>query len=110
MTASVKHWGVAGAPFTSADQSSAAASVTDAPRSGECLVIEGLTIAVGTTMTVTLKEETSGDVILGPLYILANTSIHIPFGRKLPTAGKKLQVLTSASGNVMVLAGYRSEA
>src|ERR1035437_2256350 len=53
-------WGVAGVPFTSADQHSAAASVTDAPTGGQKLIIDDLIVSIGTAMSVTFKEETSG--------------------------------------------------
>jgi hypothetical protein len=99
-------------PFTSADQHSAVASVTDAPTTGQNLVIDDLVISVDTAMTVTFKEETSGTVIRGPLYLAANTVTQITLrGKtKLPTANKKLQVITSVAGNIMVEATYHSEA
>lgn len=107
-------WGIAGVPFTSADQHSAVASVSDAPTGGQKLVIDDLLISVDTTMSVTLKEETSGTVIAGPFYLPANSGpVQItPRGKgwKLATADKKLQVITSVAGNIMVQAGYHSEA
>jgi len=105
-------WGVGGSPFISSDQHSAAASVTDAPLVATAkLVIDDIFLAVDTTMNVIFKEETSGTILLGPLYMLANTSLQLtPRGRlKLFTANKKLQVITSVSGNIMVMAGYHSE-
>ena len=110
-TAWTSVFGVAGVPFTSADQHSAAASVTDAPTSGQKLVIDELTISVDTTMNVRFKEETTGTTLFGPYYILANTTIHLKYlnKRKLATADKKLQVLTSVSGNITVGAHYHSE-
>jgi hypothetical protein len=104
-------WGVAGVPFTSADASSAA-SVTDAPVTGQCLVIDEVLISSGAAISVTLKEETSGTVIYGPVYMAANSTVHLKMAgrRKLPTAGKKLQAQASGAGNVSVLASYHSEA
>jgi hypothetical protein len=105
--------GIAGLPFTSADQHSAVASVTSAPTSGQKLVITDIFVSVDTAMSVTFKEETSGTVITGPFYLPANGTIQLtPRGKqwKLPVADKKLQVLTSVSGNIMVDAGYYSEA
>ncbi len=104
--------GVTAAPFTSADQHSGVASVTDAPTSGQKLVITDLIVAVDTTMSVTFKCETSGAIIAGPFYMAANSSQQFtPRSKawKLATADKKLQVLTSVAGNIMVDAHYFSE-
>lgn len=104
--------GVAGVPFTSADQHSAAASVTDAPTSGQKLVVTDLFVSVDTAMTVTFKCETSGVVIAGPFYLPANGTLQLtPRSKawKLATANKKLQVITSVAGNIMVDAHYFSE-
>lgn len=104
--------GVLGVPYTSADAHSAVASVTDAPTAGEKLVVDDLIISVDTTMSVTFKEETSGKVVHGPLYIAANSVVQITLrGKtKLSTADKKLQVITSVAGNISVEATYHSEA
>lgn len=109
------HWtavhGISSAPFTSADQHSAVASVTDAPTSGQKLVITDILMSVDTAMSVMFKCETTGAIICGPFYLPANGSLQVtPRGRwKLATADKKLQVLTSVAGNVMVDAHYFSE-
>lgn len=105
-------WGVSAVPFTSADQHSAAASVTSAPSSGQKLVIDDIFFSTDTAMSFTFKEETSSTVIMGPFYLPANGSMQItPRGKKkLPVADKKLQVLTSVAGNIMVDVGYHSEA
>lgn len=106
-------WGVAGVPFTSADQHSAVASVTDAPTAGQKLVIDDLILSTDTDMTVTFKEETSGTVIFGPWYLTAKGGAMqvTPRGKKkLATANKKLQVITSVAGNITVQASYHSEA
>lgn len=106
-------WGVGGVPFNSADQSASAASVSDAPTTGQKIVVDDIVISVGSAISVTLKEETSGTVIAGPFYMAANTTqIFRPRGKgwKLPVANKKLQVQTSGAGNVTVHAGYHSEA
>lgn len=105
-------WGVSAVPFTSADQHSAVASVTDSPGTGLKLVIDDIFVSVDTAMNVIFKEETSGTVIAGPFYLPANGTMQItPRGKKkLPVAAKKLQVITSVSGNIMVDVGYHSEA
>lgn len=106
--------GIAGVPFTSADQHSAVASVTSAPTaSTKKLVITDIFVSVDTAMNVTFKEETSGTVICGPFYLPANGSAQFTprsDAWKLPVANKKLQVLTSVAGNIMVDAHYYSEA
>lgn len=105
--------GVAGVPFTSADQHSVLASITDAPTSGQKLVVTDIVVSVDTAMSVTFKEETAGNaVVIGPVYMAANSTLQLtPRGKlwKLSTADKKLQVITSVAGNIMVDAGYYSE-
>lgn len=106
-------WGVSGLPFTSADQHSAVASVTDAPTSGQKLVLDDIIVSVDTQMNVTFKCETTGAVVCGPFYLPANSQMQVTprgKGRKLATADKKLQVITSVAGNIMVDIGYHSEA
>lgn len=106
-------WGVAGVPFVSADQHSAVASITDAPTSGQKLVIDDIIVSVDTAMSVTFKEETSGTIIFGPWYLPANSGpVQVtPRGKKkLATANKKLQVITSVAGNITVSTSYHSEA
>jgi len=104
-------WGVSGVPKTSADQHSAVASCTDAPVSGQKLVIDDIFVSVDTAMSVTFKCETTGTVVAGPFYLAANSSMQItPRGKKkLATADKKLQFITSGAGNIMVDVGYHSE-
>lgn len=104
-------FGVSGARFTSADASASAAAVTDAPTAGQKLVITDVLISVDTAMRVDLKEETSGTIIAS-LYLPANGSAQwtARSKTKLATADKKLQVQTSAAGNIAVTAHYYSEA
>jgi hypothetical protein len=105
-------WGVVGVPFTSADQSVTPADVTDAPTAGQKIVVDELFISSDTALSVTFKEATSGTVVIGPIYLAANSSLHVALKdeRKLATADKKLQVQSSIAGNISVLAGYHSEA
>lgn len=104
-------FGVAGARFTSADQSAAVASITDAPTSGQKLVITDIEISVDTAMRVDFKEETTGTII-SSIYMAASSTVHLitRSKRKLATVNKKLQVQTSATGNISVVAFYYSEA
>ena len=106
--------GVAGVPFTSADAQTAAA-VTDAPTSGQKLVITDLLISNNSAVAIQLTfiEETSGTVITGPFALPSGTSIQLTTrskGWKLPVADKKLMVDASAAGAIMVDAHYYSEA
>jgi hypothetical protein len=104
--------GIAGVPFTSADQHSAAANCTDLPTSTQKLVITDVFISVDTAMNVTFKIETAGTVIIGPIYIPANGTVQLTprsRGWKLATADKHLQVITSVAGNISVDVHYYSE-
>jgi len=103
-------FGVSGARFTSANQSASAASVTNAPTTGQKLVITDVLISVDTAMRVDLKEETSGTV-LASLYLPANGTVQFtPRGKlKLATVNKKLQLQTTVSGNVATTVFYYSE-
>ena len=99
------------ARFTSADQSGADADVTAAPTGSQKLVITDIVVSVDTAMRVDFKEETAGTVFLS-LYLAANGSAQITPRSifKLNTADKKLQVRTSASGNIAVTVWHYSEA
>lgn len=103
-------WGVLGLPFTSADQHAAAASVTDVPVVGQRLEIDDIFMSADTAMNVTFKEETSGTVVFGPIYLAANTpfSLGMRGRRKLPLINTRLQVITSVAGNITVSVGYHS--
>lgn len=104
-------FGVSGARFTSADQHSAVAPVTDAPTTGEKLVITDLIISVDTAMRVDFSIETGGTILLS-LYLPANGTVQFtPRSKlKLATADKKLMVRTSVAGNIAVTPFYFSEA
>lgn len=104
--------GIAGARFTSADQSAAAAVVTSAPTSGQKLVITDLIISVDTAMRVDFSVESSAGTVIESIYMAANSTVNLVTRskRKLATADKKLAVRTSASGNISVNAFYYSEA
>ena len=103
-------FGIAGARFTSADQSGGVAAVTDAPTTGQKLVVTGILVSADTAMRADFSEETSGTIVAS-IYVAANASGQWqPQGKvKLVTANKKLMVRTSASGNVSVTACYHSE-
>ena len=104
-------FGVAGVAFASADAQTAAA-VTDAPESGERLVITDLIVSSDTDLALTFHEESTAATVIFKVYIPANGTIQItPRGKvKLPTVNKKLMVDASAAGNITVTAVYYSEA
>lgn len=85
--------------------------ITDAPASGQKLVITDLILSVDTAMAVTLKEQDTGAVIRGPLYLAANTTLQLTTrgATKLPTADKALVLFASVPGNVSAEAIYFSE-
>jgi hypothetical protein len=103
-------FGVGGLRVTSADMSGAEVDLTDAPEAGKHLVVTDVIVSVDTDMRVDLKEETWGSV-LASFYMAANTTIQItPRGKwRISNPDKKLQGITSAAGNVSILAFYYSE-
>lgn len=104
-------FGVSGARFTSANATTAAA-VTDAPTTGQKLVIDDLIVATGSTaLQVDFQIETAATVFI-TAYLPANFFGQITLrGKfKLPTADKKLMVRTSVAGTIAVTAFYHSEA
>lgn len=104
-------FGVGGACFSSADQSGSAANVTDAPTSGQKLVITDLVVSAAAAMVVTFTEETSGTIIFKVCLAANSTVVISPRSKiKLATADKKLKAQASASGTLTVLASYYSEA
>jgi hypothetical protein len=104
-------YGVSGAAFVSAD-ASAITAITDAPTTGQKLVIDDIFLSVGSTaMQVDFKLETAGTILLPSIYALANSFYQItPRGKlKLATADKRLMIDTSVAGNVSVTVFYHSE-
>lgn len=103
--------GVGGARFTSADQSGGVASITDAPTTGKKIVVTDLIISTAAAMRVDFKEETSGTVKFS-VYMAANDTKTIQTNGKLKldTVDKKLQIQTSAAGNISITPLWYSEA
>ncbi len=111
--ADVHGLGTPAVPFTSANASAAAVAVTNAPTTGQKLVVTDVIISVAVDMDVTLKEETSGTVLLGPIRMAAKSTIQItPRSGALRcyTANKKVMVQTSITGDLTVDVHYHSEA
>lgn len=104
------YYGLGCSRFQSANQSAAAASVTDAPHAGEKIVVIDVVVSVDTAMTVNFIDQVSGTVMM-TLYLAANTAGLIgPLGPwKLPSANSRLQVRTSVAGNIAVTVFYKSE-
>lgn len=104
------HWTPSDFIVDSAD-ATALADFSFAPTSGEKIVIDDLVISVGTAMTVTVTEETTGDVLY-KLYMTANSTevISPRNGRKLASVNKKVQIQASAIGNIFAHLSYHSAA
>lgn len=102
-------FGVSGAAVVSANMTTAA-DVTNAPTSGEKLVIVDIIASADTAMSLLFEEETSGTDIV-KVFIPANGVVQItPRGKiKLATANKKLTAKASVAGNVAVTVTYYSE-
>lgn len=99
----------------SADASAAAVDITAAPDSSKFVsyvVLDSLVASSDTALRIDIKEETSGTVFLR-LYMAANSTVSLSRfvpGIKAAVAGKKIQIQTSAAGNISVWASYHSEA
>ena len=104
--------GVSGARFVSDDQSGGFENITDAPASGQKLVITDLLVSSDTSLRLDFAVEGATDTVIETVYMAANETKQITLrGQwKLPTVGKRLQVKTSALGNISVTACYYSEA
>jgi hypothetical protein len=102
--------GVSGAVAKSAD-AQAGYAVTDAPTSGQKLVITDVMISAAVALTVWLTEETSGTEF-ARFYLAAGSSVQFtPRAKfKLNTANKKLIAVASGAGNVAITTMYYSEA
>src|SRR3990170_4546229 len=89
---------------TSADMQTAA-DITAAPTAGQKIVLTDLILSVGTTMSLTIQMETSGNV-LAKVYMAANSTVQITLRGFLKgdTADKKIQCDASAAGNVAITA------
>ncbi len=107
----VSSFGVSGEAVSSANASSTPLVITDAPTTGQKIVLDDVEISVDTAMTVTLRT-TTGNKVLGKYYLPAYGTIQITTrGRKkAPTANQTLECLTSVAGNISVCAVYHSEA
>ena|SRR3990167_8404575 len=103
-------FGVSGAAVVSADITTATA-VTDAPASGQKLVITDIVVSTDTAMNILFEEETTGADIV-KLFLPANGSAQItPRSKwKLATADKKLTAKGSVAGNVGITVAYFNEA
>ena len=116
----VKHGIMSGSagPWTAYKSGSGGATagsafVTDSPVAGQKLVVMDLLFSVDTAMTLTFFEE--GDYVnsaIGPFYSLSPGVVYQITLRgnpyKLFTADKRLAVLSSVAGNIMVDPDYYS--
>jgi hypothetical protein len=111
MGGEVSH-GVSGARFSSSNLSTAFSGITDAPTSGQKLVITDIIISTDADMRVDFATEGATGTILESIYMKAGDSANLTTRgkRKLPTADKKLMAKTSATGNITLNPYYYSEA
>ncbi len=110
-TAFTTSLGVSGARITSADQSAAVASITDAPTSGQKIVIDDILFSSDTALRLDFSEETSGTILFSVYTSAGSSGQFTPRGKlKLATSDKKLQWRASAAGNIAVTPLYHSEA
>jgi hypothetical protein len=102
--------GVSGVPI-SADISGAATAVTDAPTTGQKIVIDDIVVGSSVAQVLTFTEETSGTVVC-IRRIAAGQSVQFTLRgkRKLATANKKLMCQSSAAAATDVEVLYHSEA
>lgn len=107
----VENYSIGGVPFSSADASAADAPITSAPAAGQKINFDTLVISSAAAINLTFKEETSATVMLGPIYMAANSTvtINLPKGKALPTADKRLTVRASAAGAITISTAYRSQ-
>lgn len=101
-------WTILNKTVDSSDVSTIA-DLSTAPTSGEKIVIDDIFISVGSALTITITEETSGTVLY-KLYMAANTSqiIKPANPRKLATADKKVKIQASGAGNVFAHCSWHS--
>ena len=95
--------------YTTSVNMTGAADLTDAPESGENLVITDIILSTDTQMLFEFVEETSGTVI-GAVRLPLDGSVQLTPRTKweLPTIDKKLQGKASAAGNVYITIFYYS--
>jgi len=103
-------FGVSGAVVLSSDMQTSAA-VTDAPTSGQKLVIDDIMVSVSAAMFIIFEEETSGTDLLKVWFPGAGFYQITPRAKfKLATADKKLFADASAAGALAITVFYHSEA
>lgn len=102
--------GVSGVPI-SADISGAATAVTDAPTTGQKIVIDDIVVGSSVAQVLTFTEETSGTVVcIRRIAAGQSAQFTLRGKRKLATANKKLMCQSSAATASDVEVLYHSEA
>lgn len=79
--------------------------ITNAPAATQLLINDDLVITTDTAMNVTIQEETTNTVLLGPIYVSANfpTQITMRDGNCVTaTRGKRLVAVASVTGHISV--------
>lgn len=103
-------FGVSGESVTSADATSTPLVITDAPTSGQKIVLDDIEISSAVQTLITVRTTTSNK-ILGRYRLPADGTIQVTTRgkKKSLTADKTLEVISSAAGNIYVGACYHSE-
>lgn len=103
--------GVNGETVTSANATSTPLVVTDAPATGQKIVLDDIEISSDTKTLVTLRT-TTGNKKLGQYRIPADGFLQVTTRgkKKAPTANQTLEVITADAANIYVTATYHSEA
>jgi hypothetical protein len=101
--------GVSGAQVATTDNTLTA--VTDAPTTGQKIVLDDLLISADAACNVLFEIETTGTDLFQIYFAGAGTIQFTPRGKlKLATVNKKLTSKASGSVNVKILCLYHSEA
>ena len=94
---------------TSADASSTALAITNAPTAGMVCVIDDMLVSTDTDLTLTIR--TTGLTAFAKLYCFAYVPLQITFrnGLRSPTVSQAVEILASAAWNIATTVSYHSE-
>lgn len=95
---------------TSANASATALEVTNAPTTGTVIVIDDVLISTDTDLTLTIRT-TTAVTTMAKIYISAKLPVQITFrnGLRSPDSNNKVEILSSAAGNITVTCSYHCE-
>jgi hypothetical protein len=95
---------------TSANASSTALEITNAPTTGTVAVIDDMLVSTDTDLTLTIRTTTATTTI-SKIYISARLPMQLTFrnGLRSVDTNNKIEILSSASGNIAVTCSYHCE-